>query len=286
MEIRKARNGRLGVEIFGFDPKNVTSGDAEAIRSSVYRHRLAVFHGVVDMSDETYLAMARVFGRPQIYFQSNYHHTKHPEIFVSSNVLENGKKVGVSGTGRFWHSDYQFFDEPLSLTFVYPKIIPKSKRETMFIDMGRVLEELPKDLLSSLDRADAFHEAVWYYKIQARDIDRPIADLVKEFRQISPGARHPAIITHPVTGERFLYVSRGFTQKIVGMSHEENETFLPRLFDFIEQERFVHAQEWATGELLLWDNRSLIHMASSIPNGEPSKSYRIGVYDDLPFYVC
>ena len=197
----------------------------------------------------------------------------------------DGKKVGVAGTGRFWHSDYQFFDEPLSLTFVYPKIIPRGHRATMFIDMERVLAALPAHLREALAGARCFHEAVMYYKVQARDIDRAITDLMAEFRQLSPGAHHPAIITHPVTSAQSLYVSEGFTMSVDGMRHEESQRLLAELFAFVRRPEHVHEHPWGEGDLMLWDNRCLIHMSSGIPKGEQSCSYRIGVYDGLPFYV-
>ncbi len=258
--------------------------DLAALRELVWREKLVVLSGQ-SFANEEYVAFARRLGHVRPYFQSNYHHPDHPEIFVSSNVPENGKKVGVAGTGRMWHSDYSMFDDPLSMTMVSPMIVPRGKRKTFFIDMGRVLRELPAELRRTLAGRRTFHEATWYYKIQAHDVDRAIIELVEEFRQLSPGAWHPAEIEHPVTGERMLYVSSGFTTKVEGMSHEEGEAFLKRLCAFVEQERFIHAQDWREGDILLWDNRFFIHHASTVAPGESSKSYRISLNDGQPFYV-
>ena len=100
----------------------------------------------MSLSPTEYVEFAHRLGRPQIYFQDNYHHPEHPEIFVSANVPINGRNVGVAGTGRYWHTDYQFFEEPLPLTMVFPQRLPQGDRYTAYIDMQRVFDELPTHL--------------------------------------------------------------------------------------------------------------------------------------------
>jgi taurine dioxygenase len=255
-----------------------------ALRELVWREKLVVLTGQ-DFTNQEWIAFGHRLGRIRPYFQENYHHPDHPEIFVSTNVPEDGRKIGVAGTGRMWHSDYSMFDDPLSFTMITPKILPRGNRKTFYIDMERVLAELPSDLREPLEARTTFHEATWYYKIQPKDVDRAIAELIEEFRRLSPGAWHPAILEHPVTGAKMLYVSSGFTTKVSGMTHEEHQAFLQRLFAFVEQERFIHAQDWRIGDILIWDNRTFIHHASTVPPGEPSRSYRISLNDGLPFYV-
>jgi taurine dioxygenase len=283
LKVTPPRAGGIGAEVRELDLRTIGAAEVAAIRDLVQRHKLVVFRGQ-DFSDEEYIAMARRFGRPQVYFQDHYHHPRHPEIFVSSNVPLDGQKVGVAGTGRFWHSDYQFFDEPLSWTFVYPKVIPRGHRATLFVDMVAAWRQLPQHLRRELQHARCFHEAVLYYKVQPRDIDRAIAELMAEFRALSPGASHPAVIEHPATGEQALYVSEGFTMKIEGRSHEDSQRILHEVFAFLAEPARVHEHPWGKGDLMLWENRTLIHRSSGIPKGEQSCSYRIGVYDGVPFY--
>ena len=143
---------------------------------------------------------------------------------------------------------------------------------------------MPSHLRDALVGRTCFHEAVMYYKIQPWDIDRAIAELMAEFRDLSPGAHHPALIKHPVTGEHALYVSEGFTMSIDGMKHEQSREVLDELFAFVARPEFVHEHPWGEGDLMMWDNRTLIHMSSGIPEGQQSVSYRVGIYDGLPFY--
>jgi taurine dioxygenase len=267
------------------DVRSAHAGLAELIKRHVYAYKLVILRSQ-KLSKVEYIEFARRLGEPQIYLQKNYHHPEHPEIFVSSNVPENGQKVGVSGTGRYWHSDYQFHPEPLPMTMLYPQVLPVSKRETYFIDMERAYRTLPADLRARIAGARAIHDAKWRYKVTAADIDRAIVDILSDVEKIVPPVVHPAVIQHPVTGNHVLYVSSGFTAGIEGLSHEENARLMRRLFAFVERDASVHVHTWHEGDILLWDNRTVIHRASETPAGEQSCSYRIGIYDGLPFHAA
>jgi taurine dioxygenase len=273
----------IGAEYLDFDVKSVTPETAAAIRGDVYRYKLVVFRNQ-RLSRTEYIAFARTLGEPQIYFQKNYHHPDHPEIFVSSNVPENGEKVGVAGTGRYWHSDYQFHEHPLPMTMLYPQVLPRSARETYYIDMERAYETLPPPLAARVAGARAVHDAKWRYKVTPDDVDRALIDILADIAKMVPPMTHPAVIEHPVTGKRALYVSSGFTAGLEGLSTDTNRQIMAELFSFIEQPQHVHVHKWQDGDILLWDNRTLIHRASDTPPGEQSSSYRIGIYDGLPFY--
>jgi taurine dioxygenase len=277
----------LGADVSELDLRSVTDAEVTAIRAAVHEHKLLVFHGQ-HLADAEYLAMARRFGTPQRYFQKHYHHPEHPQIFVSNNVpmagLE-GQKVGVAGTGRMWHSDYQFFPEPLPLTFVYPRIVPPGGgRGTMFVDMVRAWQELPAELRAALQDRTCFHDAVFYYKVQPFDVDKGILELMEEFHRQAPGHSHPACIQHPVLPRQALYLSSGFTQRVDGLPHERSRAVLDATFAWLERPERVHTQPWQLGDLFLWDNRQVMHRAAGQLHGGPSRSYRIGVYEGIPFY--
>lgn len=287
LEINEAAPGEIGAEIIGLDVRSLTSESPELaiIREVIYRNKVIALRGQHDLTTEEYVAFTRKLGRPQIYFQPQYHHPDFPEIFVSSNVLENGKKIGVSGTGKYWHTDCAFEKKPLSFTSVLPQVFPKAARMTHYIDMHKVYEALPEDLKQIVENASMVHEAQLRYKIQESDIDQSLRQLLDKMNEEVPPVVHPAVIQHPVTKEKILYMSRGFTTKKVGLDYEENQKVMKQLFDFIEKEEHVHTHYWEKGDLIIWDNRFLNHMSSNIPQGQASKMYRIGIYDDYPFYV-
>jgi taurine dioxygenase len=286
--ITEAAPGKIGAEVRGWDVTTFTPGchEAETLRQLIYRNKVVVMRGQrLDMTEQEQVNFARAVGRPQVYFQANYHHPDYPEIFVSNNLNEDGKKFGVSGTGRYWHTDCSFEKHPLPFTSVRPIFFPKSARETSYIDMARVYRELPDDLRRYVDGRMAMQEAWPRYKVQACDLDRSIDELITNFKAECPPQAHPAVIEHPVTGEKILYISSGFTSGLVGLSYEENQRVMKALFEFAEQPKFIHTHFWEEGDMIIWDNRSLVHKGSKAKPGEYSRMYRIGIYDDLPFYV-
>jgi len=285
MKIAKPESTRIGAVVTDVNAALLTPGEVEGVKEAVYRHKLVVFRDQAPSNPE-YIELARKFGTPQIYFQSNYHHPEHPEIFVSSNELYDGKKFGVAGTGRYWHTDYSFMTEPLPLTMVRPVRIPAGNRGTLYTDMVRVWAELPDDLRALVQGRRAVHEAKNRYKVQEKDIDRALIDIMAEIAREVPAVTHPAVIRHPVTGAESLYVNEGFTTGLVGLSIEEGRAALAKLFAFVTQERFVHEHAWREGDVLFWDNRAVNHMAAvGTVAGQVSTSFRIGVYDGLPFYT-
>ncbi|MCB9916720.1 MAG: TauD/TfdA family dioxygenase, partial [Planctomycetes bacterium] len=174
--------------------------------------------------------------------------------------------------------------EPLPLTTVLPRVVPSGERATCFIDMERVLRELPEALHPFVD-GRARHEAKWRYKIQPCDVDKSITEILEEFGALTPAVTHPTVITHPVHGRKLLYVSRGFTVALEEWPPDVSMKALGELFDFVEHEAHVHREPWRPGRMLLWDNRQLVHMAAGGSHREPAESHRVGVYDGLPFYA-
>lgn len=287
LTVQRPQPGDIGAEIYGINVRELTpaSSELQLMRDLIYQHKLIVLREQFDLTESEYVDFTQKLGRPQVYFQANYHHPDFPEIFVSSNVNDSGKKIGVSGTGRYWHTDCSFENEPLSLTSVYPLVFPASARQTSYIDMHKVYLRLPDVLKNYVENGIAVHEGQMRYKVQSSDIDRSLRELLDRIDSEVPPVTHPAVIQHPVTGDKILYINSGFTTKLVGLSHEENQRVMQALFEFIEREEHIHTHHWQDGDLMIWDNRYLIHRASTVAPGEKSKSYRIGIYDDYPFYV-
>lgn len=287
-KIEDAAKGQIGGIVTGVDVTKLShdAPELEEIRQAIYRNKLVVIKGQnLGEQPGEYVEFTRKLGTPQVYFQENYHHPDFPEVFVSSNINKEGEKVGVAGTGKYWHTDCQFEKKPLSFTSIIPVVIPKTVRATYYIDMHKVYENLPADLKALVENATLIHGGNNRYKVQPCDIDKSIQQLIDYMNEIVPPVEHPAVIEHPVNGDKILYMSSGFTMKIKGLTYEENEKAMKALFDFIEQEKHIHTHSWDAGDLIIWDNRYLLHMSSSIPAGEKSKSYRIGIYDNHPFYV-
>ena len=123
-------------------------------------------------------------------------------------------------------------------------------------------------------------------RLTRREVERAANSALAQLTRSGTALRavHPAVIRHPVLDRSALYVSSGFTLRVEGMRHEEGQALLRDLFAAVEREDRIRTVPWQPGLLFLWDNRQLIHRANGQLHGQPSRSYRIGVYDGLPFY--
>ncbi|MFJ3644738.1 (3R)-3-[(carboxymethyl)amino]fatty acid oxygenase/decarboxylase [Streptomyces murinus] len=290
MQIKDQPGAALGVTVEDFDHTTASEADIQALKRTVYTKKIAVLKGQ-DLTPAQFLALGRRLGRPETYYEPMYRHPDVPEVFVSSNVPEDGRQIGVPKTGKFWHADYQFMPDPFGLTLIYPQVIPEKNRGTYFIDMGSAYERLSEELRAAVKGTRCRHSVRKYFKIRPQDVYRPLSEIIEEVETRTPPVVRPTAFTHPMTGETVLYVSEGFTVGIEGQDGEPLEgKLLDRLFEATGQlddtfaHEGIHLQSFEQGDLLVWDNRSLIHRARHTTTPEPTVSYRVTVHDERALY--
>ncbi|MEU3517411.1 TauD/TfdA family dioxygenase [Streptomyces sp. NPDC006654] len=290
MDITERNGHDIGATVEGFDHAAASQQDIDAVKAAVYTKKIVVLKNQ-DLSPRQFLELGKRFGRPETYYEPMYKHPEVEEIFVSSNVPEDGKQIGVPKTGKFWHADYQFMPDPFGLTFIYPQVIPEKNRGTYFIDMGKAYEALPEDLKKELAGTFAEHSVRKYFKVRPTDVYRPLSEIIEEVDTKTPPAVKPTTFTHPMTGETILYISEGFTLGLQDEHGKPLETdLLHRLFEATGQlddtfaHRNIHLQTFEKGDLLVWDNRSLIHRARHTTTPEPTVSFRVTVHDERKLY--
>ncbi|MCP9957296.1 (3R)-3-[(carboxymethyl)amino]fatty acid oxygenase/decarboxylase [Streptomyces sudanensis] len=290
MKITEVTDREIGATVEGFDHTTASAEDVGAVKSAVYTRKIVVLKDQ-DLTPRQFLELGKLFGRPETYYEPMYKHPEVEEVFVSSNVPENGRQIGVPKTGKFWHADYQFMPDPFGLTFIYPQVVPEKNRGTYFIDMGRAYERLPEDLKREAAGTFCRHSVRKYFKIRPTDVYRPISEIIEEVDTKTPPVVKPTAFVHPMTGETVLYISEGFT---IGMEDREGRPLetdlLHRLFEATGQldDTFthpnIHLQTFEKGDLLVWDNRSLIHRARHTATPEPTVSFRVTVHDERKLY--
>lgn len=264
--------------------------DVDAILSLIYKKKIVILKNQ-NLSVSEYLEMSRLFGDPETYYQSMYHHPVEKEVFVSSNVLKDGKQVGVPGTGKFWHADYAFMKRPFAITMIYPQIIPSLNRGTYFIDMGKVYEGLPEETKELIEGSYCVQSAKKYFKIRPSDVYRPLCDVLKDVEEETPDVQHKTVFEHPFTKEKILYINEGFSRDIFDRNGNSlDASLLEELLTFSGQKDktfsnpFIHLQTFEEGDLLMWDNRSLVHCALHAKLAEAAESFRITLHDKKEFY--
>ncbi|MGH3875458.1 MAG: (3R)-3-[(carboxymethyl)amino]fatty acid oxygenase/decarboxylase [Actinophytocola sp.] len=286
MKISPQAGKKFGAIVEGFDAETASADEIVELKRAVYANKIAVLKNQ-DLSAQQFHALGKRMGETGAYYEPVYHHPEVAEVFVSSNVKEeDGRQIGVPKTGKFWHSDYQFMPEPFDITLIYPQVVPSKNRGTYFINMAEAYERLSEELKVAVKGTTATHSVLQYFKIRPTDVYRPISEIIDEVNAKTPPVTSPTAVTHPATGETVLYVSEGFTMSIEDADGTPRPDLLKELLEATGQldrtyeHENIHLQTFEKGDMLVWDNRSLIHRALHTATPEPAVSYRVTVYDD------
>jgi alpha-ketoglutarate-dependent taurine dioxygenase len=286
MKISPQVGKKFGVVVEGFNAETASDEDIAELKKTVYTNKIAVLKNQ-DLDPKQFLALGKRMGEVAEYYEPVYHHPEVKEVFVSSNVKEeDGRQVGVPKTGKFWHSDYQFMPRPFDLTLIYPQVVPSKNRGTFFINMADAYEKLPADLKEAIQDTTATHSVLRYFKIRPTDVYRPISEIIDEVNAKTPPVTDATAVTHPHTGEKILYISEGFTLSVQDAKGNERADLLKELLahsgqlDRTYEHENIHLQTFEKGDMLVWDNRTLVHRALHTATPEPAVSYRVTVYDN------
>lgn len=281
MKLMQFENSQLGIKVTGFDARKP---DVVEIRKLLYANKIVILKDQC-FTEQGFCDFSHALGTPVPYLQSNYHHPEHPLIFVSSNIKMDGQKMGVARTGGYWHSDTAFLKDPIPLTLLYPRVIPKnSRRTTLFIDLEQAFQAMPQALQRKLEAMRFIHSGKWKYKVRTEDAGLDLSEILQMIDKVQPPVVHPAVITHPVTGRKMLYVTRGFTIGVDGLGEDASSALLKEVLDFVEQPRFITEFQWELGDVILWDNRFLAHKAGRLARANDPVSGNISEEEDTLVY--
>lgn len=248
----------LGAEIGGIDLSTpLAQDDVEAIEDA-WRERLVVVFRGQRLSDPQLLAFSRNFGEldppgPNPYGEP--FNKLHPEINVISNVIENGKPIGNLGDGEaVWHADMTYVDVPPKAAMLHSLEVPPSGGNTYFANMIAAYETLPADLRAAAEAKVAVHDA----SLNSAGMLRKGYKEVRDVRE-TVGAHHPLVRTNPKTGRRALFLGRRPNAYVLGLEVADSEALLDSLWAHATQPRFAMRHEWRVGDLLMWNNLSVLH---------------------------
>ena len=246
----------VGAEVRGVDLAQAGAAEIEAIKRAWYEHDLLVFRGQ-RLSDDDLLAFSRHFGAldaPPIQGAGRKSPPGYPDILVVSNVRDGaGEAIGTLGDGEAaWHTDMSYAPLPPDASMLYSLEIPLSGGDTCFAGMKAALAKLPPALAARVAKLDIKHDGTYDSGGTLRKGLAPSAD-----PRSSPGTPHPAVIEHPESGARALYLGRRRNAYVMGLALEESERLLDELWRYVETSVYRHT--WAIGDLVLWDNRTTMH---------------------------
>ena len=207
-----------------------------------------------DLTPDQFVGFALRFGQIESYAStlSDYLMPGHPEIIMLSNIVENGKPIGVQDGGQYWHTDRSYVPHPAWLSALHSIQVPHDEPgqplgETVFSSMTAAVAALPENERRELEQMSAWHEYVYRFS--------------KRKEGAMPGVEHPIVLPHPMTKVPGLYVNAGFTHHVMGVSDTESQALLERLYAHVTRDEFVYCHKWRKGDELLCDNFSTQHRA-------------------------
>lgn len=201
-----------------------------------------------------------------------------PEVWLISNVIEDGKPIGSLGSGEAeWHTDMSYLEAPPTASILFGREVPPSGANTSFASMQAALDELPAELRQAIEGRKARHNASYTAAGELRQGTDAVVDVAT-----APGVEHPIIRTHPETGRESIFLGRRRNGYIVGLTQEASNTLLDQLWDFTTREEFTYEHVWRVGDLLLWDNRSVVHRREAFDPASRRILLRAQVKGDRP----
>ena len=280
-------NATLGADIVGFDINNTTDEDFSTIREAWMKYLVLRIRGQ-EFDDDAHLAFGRGFGdlelSPRALLTNDPWYPEYPELSRITNIVdENGKATGTLGSGEaYWHSDMNYLEEPPMGSMLHGLKIPSAGGETGFCNMYKALETLPAELRGAIDGKTLKHEKVHSSDGTVRaGLKDPGTDDVRKI----PGPIHPMIMTHPETGRDVLYLGRRINGYIMGMPVDESNDILDQVWDHATQDEFSWEQSWQLGDMIMWDNRSVMHRRNSFGVDDPRLMHRIVIEGTQPYYA-
>ena len=271
--------GALGAEIRNVDLRTIDDRDFAVILGAWHDHLLLLFRGQ-ELSDEDLVAFSKRFGELDLapVQESGRRFVEgHPEIYVVSNVLENGVPIGSLGAGEAtWHTDMSYLEVPPKASMLYALEVPAAGGDTYFNNMYAAYESLPAELRRRIESLSLKHDGTYnsggYLRQGVTAVDDPTS---------SPGTYHPLVCTHRETRRRALYLGRRRNAYIGGLPVAESEKLLDELWEYATRRELAWGHAWRSSDLVLWDNRCTMHRRDSFDAASRRVMHRTQVRDEV-----
>ena len=257
--------GTLGARVEGIDLAKPLEGTHFAgILHALGAH--GVLHFPAQRLDALSLkAFSERFGSLQGSPTGTYCEPGVPEVMLLSNIVEDGKPIGLADAGQDWHTDMSYNTLIGFINVLYAIKIPrrggKPLGNTVFADMHTAYDDLSSALKSRLESATATHDFNKFWEEMRRRPGSTRPALTPEQRAKRPPSVHPVFLTHPINGRKVLYANPGYAIRINELSEEDSDAVLAELFAHQLQPKYQHAHVWTEGDVLVWDHIGTLHNA-------------------------
>jgi taurine dioxygenase len=255
----------LGAQVQGLD-LGVTLTDAQ-VDSLI----LALgAHGVLEFTKQTLTtaqlkAFSERFGDLYVSPGGRAQAEGFPEVMILSNMVQDGKPLGLSDAGQSWHTDMSYSNMIAFANVLHGTVIPQREGKplgaTQFRNTQAAYNDLPKELKERLADKTITHDFNKFWDMMRSRPGSVRPALSDEEKRKRPPVDHPAFLTHPITQKKVLYANPGYAIKINGLSQQESDETLEYLFDLQMQDKYLYTYHWQKDSLLMWDNIGTMHNA-------------------------
>jgi taurine dioxygenase len=244
----------MGAEITGVDLSGpLGAEDLGRIKDAWFKHQVLVFPKQ-DLSPDALIAFSSNFGELDNHESQPFNRLPgYDEVMLLSNRPVGGTLPPGGAAGVNWHTDLSYTIRPATGTFLYCMEKPQVGGDTMFANMYTAYETLSPKMRAFLDDLEAVHDVGLINTKRAPEV-------VAEFKRLNPPVVHPAVRVHPETGRKALYVNDR-VRTFVGLSEAESKPIIKFLCEHSVTPKFTYRHQWKVGDLVVWDNRCLTHMA-------------------------
>lgn len=263
----------LGVEIVGLDlSRPLEPATVDALAAALDEHLVLVFRDQT-LGDADLVRYSAAFGRldkAPITEQGRLHAPGFEEVYVISNVTEQGRPIGALGAGESaWHADMTYLEEPPFGSCLYALEVPEEGGDTGFISMHAAYDALPEDLRRRVDGLTLKHDSTTNSGGYLRQGFAPPDDV-----SASPGTIHPLVIDNPRNGRRALLLGRRLNAHIPGLPVAESEALLDAIWGAAVRPELAWHHRWRVGDLVMWDNRWTMHRRDPFPDHQRRRMHR------------
>jgi taurine dioxygenase len=266
----------LGLETSDVDvSKPLSPPEFDEIERAFFRGQVLVLRGQ-SLTPAQYVAFARRLGPPEPHVIDQFHHPADSNILILSNRKRDGQPIGLADAGTYFHTDYSYLQVPARATMLYSIEVPATGGNTLFANQYAAYDDLDDAMKQRIASLVAVHH--YGNRKEMNDASRVAASpLTPEQKAKMPLITHPLVRAHPVTGRKALYAVSGSSYGIVGMPDDEAVALLDELAAHATQPKYVLSYAYRVGDVVIWDNASLLHSATLTDPADPRTLWRITI---------
>jgi taurine dioxygenase len=280
MLTRHKLSDALGIAVTGIDLSRPLDDAAfREVEQAFFDGQVLVIKGQRLQPGE-FVAFARRFGKPEPHVIDQFHFPGHADILILSNRQKDGRPVGLADAGSYFHTDYSYLDVPARVTMLYSIETPSRGGNTLFANMYAAYDDLAEAMKRRIQ-----HLVVRHHYGNRDDLDEVSRTAASKLTGDQKGkmgwVRHRLVRTHYGTGRKALYAVSGSSFGIDGMQDDEAVQLLDELKAHALQEKYRYSHSYEVGDVVLWDDLSLLHSATLTDPSQPRTLWRITVKEPV-----